>query len=201
MMTTTPRHPDSLILASTSIYRANLLRRLGLEFTQYSPKADETPRPGESPDSLASRLALAKAQAVAHQHPHRWILGADQVCFWNSTLFGKPGTRRAAHQQLKELAGHTIEFHTAVTLMRVGVCEQILRASDLTRVRLRNLTNAEIERYLDEEPAIDCAGSFRSEGLGISLCEAIESNNPTALIGLPLISVRRLLGEAGIGVP
>lgn len=188
------------LLASTSPYRVALLARLGLQLEQIAPAVDETPQPDEPPAALAARLALAKAEAVAASHPERWVLGADQVCACRNRLLGKPGTRQRACEQLQHLAGQEAVFHTAVALMRKQP-QQVLQAADITRVRLRPLTTAEIQRYLDAEPALNCAGSFKCEGLGISLCAAIETTDPTALVGLPLIAVRRLLAEAGFNLP
>lgn len=193
-------HTALPILASTSTYRAALLARLGLHLQPIAPQVDETPQLNEAPAALAARLALSKAQAVAQHHPQRWVLGADQVCACEGELLGKPGSVERAREQLRHLAGRSAEFHTAVALVR-GQPEQILCAADVTRVRLRSLTHTEIERYLDAEPVMDCAGSFKCEGLGISLCEAIETDDPTALVGLPLIAVRRLLAEAGVCLP
>lgn len=187
-------------MASTSSYRVALLARLGLNLQQIAPQVDETPYPDEASAALAARLALSKAQAVSLKHPQRWVLGSDQVCACEGQLLGKPGTRENARGQLRLLAGRCAEFHTAVALLRKRP-EQILCAANITRVRLRSLTETEIERYLDTEPALDCAGSFKCEGLGISLCEAIETTDPTALVGLPLIAVRRLLAEAGLALP
>lgn len=191
----------TLILASTSRYRAMLLARLGLAFETCDPATDETPRPGEVAAALASRLALAKARAVAKRHPGRWVLGSDQVCACEGRLLGKPGHREGAIRQLRLLSGRIAEFHTAAALLRVGDGRQLRAAQDLTRVRLRPLTDTEIDRYLTAEPAFDCAGSFKSEGLGIGLVEAIETVDPTALIGLPLIAVRRMLSAAGYRCP
>lgn len=187
-----------LILASSSRYRAELLRRLGVPFEALSPEVDETPRDGEEPFPLAVRLASAKAQALAHRHPDRWVLGSDQVPSLDGTVLGKPGSRDAAAAQLRAFSGKAVEFHTAVTLIGGP---RPLAAADLTVVRFRELDDAEIERYLDAEPAWDCAGSFKAEGLGISLFSAIESRDPTALIGLPLIAVRSLLAQAGYAIP
>lgn len=189
-----------LILASTSRYRAELLQRLGLPFDNVAPVVDETPHAGEAPAALAARLALAKATAVAQRSPHHWVLGSDQVCACDGSLLGKPGTLPRAREQLRKLAGRSAEFYTSVALIH-GATACTLAAVDITCVRLRPLQDAEIERYLATEPALDCAGSFKCEGLGISLCEAIDSQDPTALIGLPLIAVRRLLAEAGFDVP
>lgn len=187
-----------LILASTSRYRAELLRRLGLPFAQEAPDTDETPQAGEAPEALARRLALAKARAVAARHPGRWVLGSDQVCAGGGQLLGKPGTRRRAVEQLGLLSGGSAQFLTAAALVRDGTAHTAL---DVTTVRFRRLSAAEIERYVDAEPALDCAGSFKCEGLGITLCEAIESRDPTALVGLPLIAVRELLAQCGFALP
>ncbi len=189
-----------LILASTSRYRAELLRRLGLAFEQEAPGSDETRQPGEEPQALALRLARAKAQAVAARHTQRWVLGSDQVCACGNALLGKPGTRQQAIEQLLLLSGNSVQFFTAVALTQ-GSSGALYQACDLTVVRFRPLGRAEIERYVDAEPALDCAGSFKAEGLGIALCAAIESSDPTGLIGLPLIVVRELLAQAGFTLP
>ena len=187
-----------LILASGSRYRAELLRRLGLPFEQDAPDLDESPHPGEQPETLARRLAAAKAQAVAARRPGRWVLGSDQVCACGDRVLGKPGSRERAREQLGWLSGRESRFLTAVALAGDGALHEAL---DLTVVRFRALQAAEIERYLDAEPAYDCAGSFKAEGLGISLCAAIESVDPTGLIGLPLIVVRDLLAKAEVPLP
>jgi septum formation protein len=187
-----------LVLASTSPYRAELLARLRLPFTAEAPGVDETPRPGEEPYALALRLAIAKAQAVALRHPDRWVLGSDQVPSLDGAVLGKPGTRENAAAQLQSFAGRAVEFHTAVALAGEA---SVRTAVDLTIVRFRALTPAEIERYLDAEQAWDCAGAFKAEGLGITLFSAIESRDPTGLIGLPLIAVRALLAQAGCALP
>ena len=187
-----------LLLASTSRYRAELLRRLQLPFEAVAPGVDETPQPGEAPARMAQRLARAKAQAVAAVHADRWVLGSDQVPAFEDRVFGKPGDRATAVAQLVACSGKSVEFHTAVALAGGG---RVLEQLDTTVVRFRTLTRAQVERYLDAEPAYDSAGSFKVEGLGIALFEAIESRDPTALIGLPLIAVRRLLGEAGYPLP
>jgi len=189
-----------LILASTSRYRAGLLRRLNVPFVQEAPGCDETPQPDEPAESLARRLAQAKAEAVASRHAGRWVLGSDQVCACGDELLGKPGTRERAVAQLLSLSGRSARFVTAVALLN-GAGHGIHRATDITTVRFRQLSRAEIERYVDAEPAFDCAGSFQSEGLGIALCAGIESGDPTGLVGLPLIAVRQLLAQAGWAVP
>jgi septum formation protein len=187
-----------LVLASSSRYRAELLARLAVPLTAEAPDLDEAPRPGESPANLAQRLALDKARAVAHRHPGRWVLGSDQVPSLEGQVLGKPGTRVRALAQLRSFSGKSVIFYTAVAL--VGG-ERVLTARDTTLVRFRTLALAEIERYLDAEPAYDCAGSFKAEGLGIGLFTAIETRDPTALIGLPLIAVRDLLAQAGFQTP
>jgi septum formation protein len=187
-----------LLLASTSRYRADLLRRLQLPFEAVAPGVDEAPQAGEAPARMAQRLARAKAQAVAAAHPDRWVLGSDQVPAFENRVFGKPGDRATAIDQLVACSGKSVEFHTAVALVGSG---RVLEQLDTTVVRFRVLTRAQVERYLDAEPAYDSAGSFKVEGLGIALFEAIDSRDPTALVGLPLIAVRRLLGEAGYALP
>ena len=187
-----------LILASTSRYRAELLRRLNVPFEVIASGLDETPLGGETPPNLAQRLARSKAAAVATSRPGRWVLGSDQVPAFEGQVFGKPGDRAAAQAQLLACSGKSVVFYTAVALV---AGEQVLAALDTTIVRFRRLAADDVGRYLDAEPAYDAAGSFKVEGLGISLFEAIESSDPTALVGLPLIAVRRLLGEAGYRVP
>jgi septum formation protein len=187
-----------LVLASRSTYRAGLLRRLGVPFTQQAPNIDETPLPGELPASLAQRLASSKAQIVARQHPHHWVLGSDQVANLDGKVLDKAGTRDNAIAQLLSFANRSVTFHTAVALVRDT---EIASALDTTVVRFRPLTLPEIQRYVDAEPAFDCAGSFKAEGLGITLFTVIESRDPTALVGLPLIAVRHLLAQAGLARP
>lgn len=187
-----------LLLASSSRYRAELLRRLGVPFAAEAPDLDETPRPGEAPAALAQRLALEKARALLPRHPGRWILGSDQVPSLDGAVLGKPGTRDKARAQLRAFSGRALVFHTAVALACDG---RQLAALDATTVRFRVLADDEIERYLDAEPAYDCAGAFKVEGLGISLFAAVETRDPTALVGLPLIAVRDLLAQAGFALP
>jgi septum formation protein len=187
-----------LLLASTSRYRAELLARLHVPFEAIAPGTDETPEPGEAPDGIARRLARAKAEAVAAAHPGRWVLGSDQVPAFEGQVFGKPGDRATAIAQLLACSGKEVRFHTAVALVGGG---RVLEELDTTTVRFRTLARADVERYLDLEPAYDSAGSFKVEGLGIALFEAIEARDPTALVGLPLIAVRRLLGAAGYSLP
>jgi septum formation protein len=187
-----------LILASTSIYRRELLARLRVPFDIARPEIDETPLPGETPSALAQRLATAKAAAIAGREPDAWVIGSDQVAELDGRPLGKPGNREGAIAQLAEMSGRTVAFRTGLSLCRG---EHRLEALDTTTVHFRPLASAEIARYVDLEQPYDCAGSFKCEGLGISLFEAIESRDPTALIGLPLIETARLLREAGFAVP
>ena len=187
-----------LVLASTSPYRRELLGRLRLPFDVARPEADETPGHGEAPPALAMRLAEAKAAAIARLDVSAWVLGSDQVAELDGLPLGKPGGREAAIAQLASMSGRVVAFHTGVCLLREGAA---LLATDLTRVHFRRLDAAEIARYVDAEQPFDCAGSFKSEGLGIALFEAIESSDPTALVGLPLIATARLLRQAGFALP
>ncbi len=194
----TPPSPQ-LILASGSRYRAELLGRFGLPFTQQSPDIDETPRRDEAAAPLAARLALAKAQAVAAAAPGAWVIGSDQVCACEGRLLGKPGTREKAIEQLRFLSGKYSAFITAVALLQHG--GDSYRDFDTTVVKFRKLGDAEIHRYVDAEPAYDCAGSAKIEGLGITLTAEVQSRDPTALIGLPLIATAKLLRKAGFTLP
>lgn len=189
----------ALILASTSVYRRELLSRLRLPFETARPDSDETPLPGEAPAALARRLAQAKAAAVAALHPGAWVIGSDQVAEFDGRPLGKPGGRQAAIAQLAGMSGQRVQFHTGVCVMQAG--QAPLQALDLTVVEFRALELDQIERYVDAEQPFDCAGSFKSEGLGISLFEAIDSRDPTALVGLPLIATARLLRQAGFELP
>ncbi len=188
----------ALLLASTSPYRRELLQRLRLPFGCERPRVDETPGAGESPPVLAARLAAAKAEEVAQRHPGSWVIGSDQVAELDGQPLGKPGTIEAARLQLAAMSARAVHFHTAVSLSRDGTTFSV---TDLTTVRFRALTAAEIARYIDAEMPLDCAGSFKCEGLGISLFETIDSHDPTALIGLPLIATCALLRKAGVIVP
>lgn len=188
-----------LLLASTSPYRRELLSRLRLPFEVARPDVDETPRDGEAPPALAARLAQAKAVAIAGRERDAWAIGSDQVAELGARPLGKPGGRDAAIAQLAAMSGRAVAFHTAVALAHGD--GRILAASDTTMVRLRVLSDDEIARYVDAERPFDCAGSFKSEGLGIALFEAIESQDPTALVGLPLIATARLLRQAGFALP
>lgn len=190
----------ALVLGSTSRYRRELLQRFGLPFDVVGPHVDETPQPNEAPAALAQRLALAKAQAVAVQRPEAIVIGSDQVADLHGQPLGKPGTHERAVAQLRQMSGQTVLFQTAVAV----VCAATgLAACELAVVRVvfRDLTDAEIERYLRAEQPYDCAGSAKSEGLGITLLDHIDNDDPTALIGLPLIRTARLLRLAGLQLP
>jgi septum formation protein len=189
---------SQLILASTSIYRRDLLKRLHIPFEVISPKVDETPLTGESTLDLAMRLANAKATAVANEYPNAWVIGSDQVADLCGAAIGKPGNFERAFAQLQLMRGATVTFHTALCLMK-GNEQTTLSVS--TEVTFRKLSDAELESYLLAEEPYDCAGSAKSEGLGISLLESIKSDDPTALIGLPLIALTGLLRDAGFTIP
>lgn len=183
-----------LILGSTSRYRRELLERLRVPFEVASPLVDETPLPHETPAALAERLALAKALAVAALHPGTWVIGSDQVADLDGLPLGKPGQHEAAVAQLRAMQGRTVIFQTAVAVAAAGFA-QVRRVP--VSVRFRRLSETEIERYLRLEEPYDCAGSAKSEGLGITLLEAIDSSDPTALVGLPLIQTAELLRASG----
>jgi septum formation protein len=189
-----------LVLGSTSRYRRELLQRLNLPFDVAAPDVDETPLPGEAPRALALRLALAKARAVAQQHPDAVVIGSDQVADLAGEPLGKPGEHERAVQQLRQMRDQTVVFQTAVAVVCIATgFEQVDLAP--VEVKFRALTDEEIERYLRFEQPYDCAGSAKSEGLGISLLDAIHSDDPTALIGLPLIRTCRMLRAAGLVLP
>lgn len=188
-----------LVLASTSPYRRELLARLRLPFETARPEVDESPRPDEPPATLALRLAVAKAEVVAAARPDAWVIGSDQVAELDGRPLGKPGGHDNAIAQLAAMSGRSVRFHTGVCLVRAG--NAATTAVDLTVVRFRTLERDGIERYLDAERPFDCAGSFKCEGLGICLFEAIETCDPTALVGLPLIGTARLLRAAGYALP
>ena len=187
----------ALILGSTSRYRRELLERLRLPFDVHAPEVDETPLIGESPATLAQRLALAKAQAVAAEHPSAIVIGSDQVADLDGVPVGKPGTHERATQQLRAMRGRSIVFQTAVAVVRRDTGYVGTALAPVT-VRFRELNDAEIEHYLRTEQPYDCAGSAKCETLGIALLEAIDSDDPTALVGLPLIRTSALLRAAGI---
>ena len=189
-----------LILASGSRYRAELLGRLGLPFETWAPDVDEHPRPGEAPRDTAIRLARAKAEAGCGPFPQAWIIGSDQVAEDAGRPIGKPGTLEAARQQLRSMRGRVILFHTALCVVAPGGKGR-REALVGTQVIFRSLSDAEIERYLEREPALDCAGSAKSEGLGIALLDRLTGDDPTALVGLPLIALSAMLRAEGFELP
>ncbi|MBP4041238.1 septum formation inhibitor Maf [Aeromonas sp. SrichE-2G] len=189
-----------LILASTSRYRKALLEKLGLPFQCVSPEVDETPIPGESAEALVSRLAQAKAMAIAECHDHGLIIGSDQVCVCDGQILGKPGTVENAVAQLMRAQGKRVTFLTGLCVIDAasGHAEQMVEPF---AVHFRSLDEAAIRRYVEAERPLDCAGSFKCEGMGIVLFEALEGRDPNALIGLPLIALINLLGRHGLHLP
>jgi septum formation protein len=190
----------TLVLASTSRYRRELLERLKLPFQTVSPEADETPLSGEEPEATASRLALAKAQSVHAQFPRSLIIGSDQVAFCQGVRLDKPGDHASALQQLRHSSGKSVRFITAIALLNT-VSGRAQTKVVPTEVKFRKLSDSEIARYVKVEPAYDCAGGAKAEGLGIALVESILSSDPTALIGLPLIALSELLRNENLSVP
>ena len=191
--------PRPLVLGSTSRYRRELLQRLQVPFEVAAPDVDETPLAGETPRALAQRLALAKAHAVARAFPHAVVIGSDQVADLHGLPLGKPGSHERATAQLRQMRGQTVVFQTAVAVVCLdsGFEESDLAAVEVT---FRDLTDDEIENYLRAEQPYDCAGSAKSEGLGIALLEAIRNDDPTALVGLPLIRTCRMIQAAGVAL-
>ena len=194
---TRPPAGRRLVLGSTSPYRRELLQRLQIPFEVAAPEVDETPLPHEAPDALAARLALAKAHAVAKNFPQAVVIGSDQVADLNGLALGKPGNHERAVVQLRQMRGQTVIFQTAVAVvcLESGFEQTALAA---VRVRFRDLNDDDIENYLRAEQPYDCAGSAKSEGLGIALLESIDSDDPTALIGLPLIRTCKMIQAGGI---
>jgi septum formation protein len=188
-----------LVLASTSRYRRELLSRLGLEFETFAPDIDETPMRDEAPAVTASRLAQAKARSAIARFPNALVLGSDQVAEVDGFRLDKPGNPQRAREQLLRASGRDVVFHTAVALLNTGT-DDMQTALVPTRVRFRQLSLREIDVYLQREQPFDCAGSAKSEGLGVALLESINGTDPTALIGLPLIQVVSMLNAAGLPV-
>ncbi len=189
-----------LVLASTSAYRRTLLERLQVPFETARPQVDETPLPDETPPATANRLAVEKARAVAETFANALVIGSDQVAHLDGEVFGKPGTVERAIDQLRRMSGRTIVFHTALALINTG-SGNVQCDSVPTLVRFRDLSDDEIIRYVAKERPLDCAGSAKSEGLGIALLESLSGDDPTALIGLPLIALSRMLRSEGIILP
>ncbi len=187
----------TLILASTSPYRRALLQRLGLPFTASKPGVDETRLPDESAASMVCRLAREKARAVAQTHPEAWVIGSDQCAVLDEHILGKPGTHARAFEQLKAASGKQVVFHTGLCLIQLASgFERVVNVP--FNVHFRELGDQEIEHYLQREQPYDCAGSFKSEGLGITLFESMQGSDPSSLIGLPLIALCAMLREAGL---
>lgn len=191
--------PQKLILASTSPYRRELLGRLGLPFEVANPQTDETPLPNETPEALSLRLAEAKARAVAEHHPDALIIGSDQVATVDGHIYGKPGSHERAVAQLRELSGKTVNFFTGLCLLNATTGNADIRGIP-TLVTFRHLSIDEIENYLRREPAYNCAGSAKSEGLGIALLSSMRGDDPNALVGLPLIALCDMLRQQGMSV-
>lgn len=189
-----------LILASGSSYRRELLQRLQLPFVCRSPDIDESPLPDETPEALVQRLSVAKAGALCGQFLQHLIIGSDQVAVLDGRIIGKPGNRQAAIAQLQAASGRNLTFYTGLCLLDSTTRQLQVDCVPFT-VHLRTLSDAQIERYVDREQPFDCAGSFKSEGLGISLFRATEGSDATSLIGLPLIRLCDMLNQAGIEVP
>ena len=187
-----------VVLSSGSPYRRALLARLCTAFETWSPEVDEQALEGESPRETASRLARCKARAAHARFPHAVVIGSDQVAELDARPIGKPGNRANAAQQLQMMRGRVVQFHTALCVLAE---DRLHEETVTTEVAFRNLADAEIERYLDREPAFDCAGSAKSERLGIALLDRLSGDDPTALVGLPLIALARMLRAEGIEVP
>ncbi|MCE1185262.1 MAG: Maf family nucleotide pyrophosphatase [Rhodocyclales bacterium] len=192
--------PMKIVLASTSVYRRELLQRFGLPFETARPDIDESPLPDESPRATAERLAIEKARAVADQFPDALIIGSDQVAYMDEMRFGKPGTVERAVAQLSAMSGRSVIFHTALALLNTRTGQYQLEGVP-TEVRFRTLSQEEIVRYVDKERPLDCAGSAKSEGLGITLLDALAGEDPNALVGLPLIALARMLRHEGVALP
>lgn len=195
-----PNIGSVIVLASTSPFRRELLGRLQLPFQAVAPETDESPLPGEHPAATAERLSVAKARAVADRYPTALIIGSDQVAYCGDSSFGKPGTKQNAIAQLRSMSGKTVIFHTGLCLLNAATGRTHQRGIP-TEVRFRELSDQEIQRYLDKEDALNCAGSARSEGLGISLLEYLRGDDPNALVGLPLIALCDMLRAEGVELP
>ena len=187
----------SILLASTSPFRQALLRKLGLPFITAAPEVDESPLPGESAQALVTRLAKAKAQALTETYPSHWIFGSDQVCVLDGMITGKPHTAEKARAQLRAASGKAITFYTGLALCH-HASGTLLQACEPFVVHFRTLTEAEITGYVEREQPLQCAGSFKSEGLGICLFDRLEGRDPNTLVGLPLIALNAMLQQAGI---
>ncbi|MEI8574197.1 septum formation inhibitor Maf [Methylomonas sp. LW13] len=189
----------AIVLASSSKYRCQLLEKLGLAFLSCSSDVDESPQAGESPYALVRRLSLAKAEEVGKIYPNHLIIGSDQVAVLDQEILGKPGGRDAAIQQLAKQSGRTVQFYTGVCVFN-SVSGRHLSDMDVCSVQFKTLTSSQIEKYIDLDRPFDCAGSFKSEGLGIALFSKIVGEDPNALVGLPLIKLVALLDKFGVNI-
>ncbi len=189
-----------LILASTSTYRQGLLRKLGIPFRSLAPQTDETPLPGENAHQLVMRLAQAKAHAVAQSLDQGWVIGSDQVCVIDEQILGKPGSHERAVEQLRRLSGHAITFYTGLCLWDVASQERQVIVEPFV-VHFRELNDAQINSYLHQEHPYDCAGSFKSEALGVCLFERFEGRDPNTLVGLPLMALTDMFQTWGVSLP
>ncbi|NIF20497.1 Maf family protein [Candidatus Pantoea multigeneris] len=189
--------PLPILLASTSPFRRAILEKLQLPFSCAAPEVDETPYAHETAEALVTRLAIAKAQALAEQWPDHWIIGSDQVCVLDGVITGKPHTEEKACQQLRDASGKCITFYTGLALYQPRT-QQLMQCCEPFHVHFRTLSEAEITGYVAQEQPLQCAGSFKSEGLGIALFERLEGRDPNTLIGLPLIALLEMFREAGI---
>ncbi|WP_415878862.1 Maf family protein [Methylomonas sp. TEB] len=189
----------AIVLASSSKYRCQLLEKLGLAFLSCSSDVDESPQAGESPDALVRRLSLAKAEEVGKIYPNHLIIGSDQVAVLDQEILGKPGGRDAAIQQLAKQSGRTVQFYTGVCVFNSATGRH-LSDMDVCSVHFKTLTSPQIEKYIDLDRPFDCAGSFKSEGLGIALFSKIVGEDPNALVGLPLIKLVALLDKFGVNI-
>jgi septum formation protein len=195
-----PSYPRPLVLASGSRYRAELLERLRLPFSCTAPNVDESLLPGEDAARLTTRLARAKAEVVARANPSAAVIGSDQVAEYRGRIIGKPGTASQAEMQLLEFSGQEVRFHTAVAVCCVA-CDLLLEDAVTTDVRFRDLEIGEVRRYVALERPLDCAGGFKSESAGPVLLQSMHSNDPTAIIGLPLIALSAMLRQVGFTLP
>ena len=187
----------SILLASTSPFRQALLRKLGLPFITAAPEVDESPQPGENAEALVIRLAVAKAQELAETYPRHWIIGSDQVCVLDGAIAGKPHTTENARAQLRAASGKAITFYAGLALFHPA-SGRLLQCCEPFVVHFRTLSDAEIAGYVEKEQPLQCAGSFKSEGLGICLFDRLEGRDPNTLVGLPLIALNGMLQQAGI---
>lgn len=192
--------PPSIILASGSRWRRELLNRIGLSFQVIAPDIDESPQEDELAPALVQRLALGKASAVFTNHPDSIVIGSDQVAALDGRIIGKPGNRARAIEQLHAQSGRSVLFHTGLCVLAPNLAQPLLKLTTVETV-FRDLSDAEIARYVDAEDVTGTAGSIKSEGLGITLVKAIHSDDPSALIGLPLIALRAMLAETGVALP